>query len=272
MRDKLKLFLKANGLLTLLFLGVCFVAVSTLYLATRDLGTGSKTDIDILGDRESEFEEILVDDLTDGDIRRDMFNNGQEVASIGESDEEEGEIDQEADQEEAEEVEEETDEVDEETEEETEDEEVVLEFIESEPRQITREDMVYPVEGEIITPFVNDSLIYSETLEEWRAHVGIDIKANLNDIVIAPQKGLIKSVYEDDLWGKVIVIDHGNGLESKLANLGTTEMVKEGLEVLKGDHIGTVGKTAKIEMLMDDHLHFELIKDGKNIDPRSIID
>ena len=265
MKDKIKLFLKANGLLTLLFLGVCFVAVSTLYLATRDLGTGSKVDIDILEDSQNEFDDLLVEDLSDGYLRRDMFNNGQEVAAIGELDEEDLEEELEEDLEVEEEIEKEEVEVEE-------DEEVTLEFIESEPRQTAKETMIYPIEGEIITPFANNSLVYSETLEEWRAHLGIDIKAKLNDIVKAPQKGLIKSVYEDDLWGKIIVIDHGNGLESKLANLGTTEMVKEGLEVLKGDHIGTVGSTAKIEMVMDDHLHFELIKDGKNIDPRSIID
>lgn len=41
MKNKLELFLKKNGFLTVLFLMVVFVASATLFLATRDLGTGS---------------------------------------------------------------------------------------------------------------------------------------------------------------------------------------------------------------------------------------
>lgn len=244
MKNKLNLFLKKNGFLTLLFLCVCFVAGATLFLATRDLGTGSE-DMDIVDN--TDYVNLDMDDLTDADLNREIFNYNVALA-----------------EEEEEEVEEEVEVVEEDEESEEE-----IEIIESQPR--VSSTMIYPVEGEIITDFVADSLIYSETLGEWRTHLGIDIKAGLNTTVRAPLGGVIKSVYEDELWGKVIVIDHGNGLESKFANLGTLEMVKEGLEVSQGDHIGTVGKSAKLEMLMEEHLHFEVIKEGKNIDPRSII-
>lgn len=254
MKDKLKLFMKKNGYLTMLFLLVCVVAGATLYIATRDLGTGSK-DLEIVKE-EKVVDKPNEEEITDVHLEREIFNSGQDIAR-GETEEaEETEV--------AAEVEEEPEVVEEEEE---------IEFIDSAPpaAEPVTEKMMMPVEGEIITGYVNDSLIYSETLDEWRTHLGIDIKAPLREKVKAPLGGVIKSVYEDELWGKVIVIDHGNGLESKLANLGTLEMVKEGLEVLKGDHIGTVGKTANIESKMEDHLHFELIKDGKNIDPRSII-
>ena len=66
------------------------------------------------------------------------------------------------------------------------------------------------------------------------------------------------------------MIDHGNDLQTKYSGLGTKEMVKVGLNVKKGDHISKVGNTAKIEMLMKPHLHFEVIKNGKLVDPRSI--
>lgn len=248
MKKKIELFLKRNGFLTLLFLCVCFVAGATLFLATRDLGTGSE-DLDIVDNED--FVNLDMDDLTDADLNREIFN--YDVATN--EDEEEPE----PDESEEEEFEEEAEVAEEEE----------IEIIESEPRASSA--MVLPVEGAIITEFVADSLIYSETLNEWRAHLGIDIQAPLNTRVKAPLGGIVKSVYEDELWGKVIVIDHGNGLESKLANLGTLEMVREGLEVSQGDHIATVGKSAKIELLMEEHLHFEVIKDGKNIDPRSIM-
>lgn len=249
MENKFKSFIKKNGFLTLLFLGVCIVAGATIFLATRDLGTGSD-DIGIV--EEKDYENLSMQDLADDDLSREIFSEEQEEDSEEVEDVEEAE--------EAEEVEEveEVEKVEEE-----------IEIIESEPR--VTGTMSLPVEGEILTEFTKDSLIYSQTLDEWRTHLGLDIKASINTKVKAPMDGVIKSVYEDELWGKVIVIDHGDGLESRLANLGTTEMVREGLEILKGDHIATVGKSAKIEILMEEHLHFEVIKDGKNIDPRSII-
>ena len=127
-----------------------------------------------------------------------------------------------------------------------------------------------PVKGEIITEFSKDSLIYSETLDEWRAHTGVDIAAKKGTKVMAPLDGIVKEISEDPLWGKVVILDHGNGLLTKFANLGDTNMIKKGLNVKKGDHIAVVGKTADIEMLMASHLHFETIKDGKSVDPRSI--
>ena len=94
------------------------------------------------------------------------------------------------------------------------------------------------------------------------APVGTEVKV--------PLSGTVKEIIEDDLWGITIIIDHGNGLESKYSNLGTKEMVKVGIGVNVGDFISVVGDTAKIEMKMEPHLHYEVSKNGKNIDPRSI--
>ena len=70
----------------------------------------------------------------------------------------------------------------------------------------------------------------------------------------------------------VIVIDHGQGLESKFCNLGTLEKVKIGSSVKKGDIISVVGNSADIEMMMDSHIHLETRKNGNLVDPRSIND
>lgn len=129
---------------------------------------------------------------------------------------------------------------------------------------------IMPVQGKIITEFTKDSLIYSKTLDEWRSHPGIDIAAKVGEKVKAPLDGIVKEINEDPLWGKVVILDHGNGLITKFANLGDTNMIKKGLRVKRGDHIAVIGKTADIEMLMESHLHFEVIKNGKSIDPRSI--
>lgn len=154
-------------------------------------------------------------------------------------------------------------------------EEEKIEFIEEEDVETSKSikesiDLTLPLEGKIITEYTNDSLVYSNTLESWIGHEAIDIGAKEGEIVVAAMNGVVKEVYEDELWGIVIVIDHGNELQTRYSNLATKEMVKAGLSVKKGDHISKVGKSAKIEMLMEPHLHFEVINKGKIIDHRSI--
>jgi len=126
---------------------------------------------------------------------------------------------------------------------------------------------VFPVEGEVIKEFAKDSLIYSETLEEWITHTGIDIKANKASIVKAVADGTVKSIKNDPRYGLTITIEHSNGYVSSYSSLLTSEFVKEGENVKQGQTIGTVGNSAVFEVAEDNHLHFELLKDGSNINP-----
>ncbi len=132
---------------------------------------------------------------------------------------------------------------------------------------IESEAMIKPVEGPLGMSFTEKNLIYSKTLEEWTSHNGIDILANVGAQVKAALSGTVTEVYEDKIWGIVIIVDHGNGLLTKYANLSTNFIVDEGMKVNKGDIIGQIGKTASIEMMEDAHLHFEIIKDGINQNP-----
>ena len=124
-----------------------------------------------------------------------------------------------------------------------------------------------PVEGEITKEYAKDNLIYSETLEEWVTHYGIDIKADKTTVVKASAGGTIKSIKNDPRYGITVTIEHDNGYQSVYANLLTAEFVKEGEKVEQGQTIGTVGNTATFEIADDPHLHFEIVKDGEYVDP-----
>lgn len=131
----------------------------------------------------------------------------------------------------------------------------------------SKTEFIFPVEGEIIKEFAKDNLIYSETLEEWITHTGIDIKAEKASVVKAVTDGTVKSIKNDPRYGLTITIEHSNGFVSSYSSLLTAEFVKEGEKVSKGQTIGTVGNSAVFEVSEDSHLHFELIKDGSNINP-----
>ena len=69
-----------------------------------------------------------------------------------------------------------------------------------------------------------------------------------------------------DNWGKVVVIDHGHGLVTRYAHLDSYS-VRKGDQVDAGEVIGAVGATGVVS---GPHLHFEVIVDGKTIDPAPV--
>lgn len=137
----------------------------------------------------------------------------------------------------------------------------------TEPVEVKDPEFAMPVEGEDIREFAKDSLIYSDTLEEWVTHLGIDIKAERTTVVKAAESGTVASIKNDPRYGLTIVIEHVNGFKTVYSNLLTTEFVTEGETVEKGQSIGTVGNSASFEILDEPHLHFEIIKDNVNVDP-----
>jgi len=132
---------------------------------------------------------------------------------------------------------------------------------------VEEEGFISPVNGEVLNGFTGNELVYSVTLKEYRVHKGIDIKAPILSQVYAVASGVVESVEKGALMGITVTIDHGNGFKSVYSNLSSEEMVKEGEAVKKGDIISGVGDTALIETGEDAHLHFELIKDGVQVDP-----
>ncbi len=126
---------------------------------------------------------------------------------------------------------------------------------------------VKPVEGEVVVNFAKDTLVYSNTLQEWITHHGVDMKADKTTVVKASAEGSVKSIKNDPRYGITVVVEHANGFSSVYANLLTAEFVKEGETVKQGQTIGTVGNTATFEIADESHLHFEMLKDNEYIDP-----
>ena len=128
-------------------------------------------------------------------------------------------------------------------------------------------NFIKPVEGEIMRGFAKDNLVYSDTLEEWVTHLGIDIKADKTTVVNAAEVGVIKSIKNDPRYGLTIVMEHGNNFETVYSNLLSSEFVVEGEKVEKGQAIGTVGNTAPFEIADEPHLHFEILENSIQVDP-----
>lgn len=127
-----------------------------------------------------------------------------------------------------------------------------------------------PLPGTVIKGF-SSSPLYSVTLDDWRSHEAVDISGAEGDGVFAIEGGTVTAVGRDMLLGVYVRINHNNGMESLYANLHTETTVTEGQTVEAGHQLGYVGKTAVLEQAEVEHLHFELIKDGKKVNPKEYI-
>lgn len=124
-----------------------------------------------------------------------------------------------------------------------------------------------PISGDIAKDFAEENLVYSKTLDEWTTHLGIDIKAEKTTVIKAAEKGTIESIKNDPRYGLTIIISHQDGYKTMYSNLLSTEFVAIGDEVEKGQGIGTVGDSSSFEGADEPHLHFEMYKDGKQVNP-----
>lgn len=124
-----------------------------------------------------------------------------------------------------------------------------------------------PIKGEIIREFAPDSLVYSETLDEWVTHNGVDIKADKTSVVAAACEGTVYAIKNDPRYGLTVIVNHDDEYQTIYANLLTAEFVVQGETIQAGQTIGTVGNTATFEISDDCHLHFEMLKDGQYINP-----
>lgn len=130
---------------------------------------------------------------------------------------------------------------------------------------------VWPVNGEVISGYSVDELVFNKTLEDWRVHTGADIAANLGTEVAAIGDGMVEDVYMSEMMGMTIVVDHGNGTRSVYQNLMETVNVEIGDTVSAGQTIGGIGQTADNESADSPHLHLEVIRDGAQVNPMELL-
>ena len=131
--------------------------------------------------------------------------------------------------------------------------------------------VVSPLEGDVVTAFSMDQLLYDPTLEDWRTHDGVDIAAAEGSSVLAAGAGTVVAVDDDVLMGTTVVIEHSGGYHTLYANLQSPPVVKAGDAVSAGTLIGTVGTTAAAEAAQGPHLHFSVTLDGEPVDPEQFL-
>ncbi|MEE8136137.1 MAG: M23 family metallopeptidase [Thermodesulfobacteriota bacterium] len=98
-------------------------------------------------------------------------------------------------------------------------------------------------------------------------HSGLDLDANYGQRVVATADGVVTKASWHTNYGKTVIIKHKDNYETVYGHLSKLK-VKEGQEVKVGDVIGKAGSTGRST---GTHLHYEVIKDGKRVNPKNFL-
>lgn len=106
---------------------------------------------------------------------------------------------------------------------------------------------------------------YHPVLHVTKLHTGIDLVARADKTVVAAADGKVVTSGFNTAYGNQVVLDHGGGIQTRYGHMASPSTVKVGQKIGAGTPLGIQGATGYVTGA---HLHFEVISNGKPIDPK----
>lgn len=122
-----------------------------------------------------------------------------------------------------------------------------------------------PLSTEITVQYPVNPVIINQGFHIF--HWGIDLDGVTGDPVKPIMKGTVTKVDSGFPYGNSVFIDHGNGVQSLYAHLSRVK-VKKGDAVETRTVVGDMGSTGRST---GDHLHLEVYREGKPVNPSSVL-
>lgn len=120
---------------------------------------------------------------------------------------------------------------------------------------------VMPIKGGVTTS------TYGDKISRATAHQGHDWAVNTGTKVVATADGVVEKAYYSDSYGYNVLVNHGMGIKTRYAHLSCLK-VNEGESVKQNQLLGLSGSTGQST---GPHLHFEVIKNGKKVNPLNYV-
>jgi murein DD-endopeptidase MepM/ murein hydrolase activator NlpD len=120
---------------------------------------------------------------------------------------------------------------------------------------------IQPTEGWITRKYI------AAANDTEQQHSGIDFAATSGTLIRSTARGVVDDVYKDAYFGLMVIIKHGYGFSTRYGHC-LQVLVAKGDHVERGQTIALVGNTGRSSA---PHLHYEILKDGKTVDPMEYI-
>ena len=131
-------------------------------------------------------------------------------------------------------------------------------------------ELSLPAQGVVAKGHDATIQVWSETMGDYRVHLGIDIATDANAPVFACADGTVERIWDDALMGRCVAISHGAEVYTFYKNLDSdlADGIEKGAKVTRGQKLGEVGDTAIAELADEPHVHIEMTVNGLAVDPR----
>lgn len=118
------------------------------------------------------------------------------------------------------------------------------------------------------SPLEESSSVISRFGRRWgRLHQGVDLRAGRGTTVVAAEDGVVISARTATGYGRMVLVQHANGYQTRYAHLQRIH-VRSGQTIRQGERVGIAGDSGTATGV---HLHFEVLKEGRSVDPESMI-
>lgn len=117
---------------------------------------------------------------------------------------------------------------------------------------------LWPIDGNVSSKF---------GIRHRRGHAGIDVTAPTGTPVVASRDGVIRYAGRQGGYGQLVVVEHESGVTTWYAHLSRIG-VKVDQKVHQGEQLGLSGATGNAT---GPHLHFEVRREGKPVDPLRLL-
>jgi murein DD-endopeptidase MepM/ murein hydrolase activator NlpD len=124
---------------------------------------------------------------------------------------------------------------------------------------------LWPVDGKLIGSFGKRSDPFSGE-QTW--HFGVDLSAPIGSPIRAAADGtVVEASYTGGGFGRLVVIDHGEGVRTFYAHLSRIDVIA-GQEIRRGEVVGALGRSGRTTA---PHLHYEVRLGGQPVNPYSFL-
>lgn len=128
------------------------------------------------------------------------------------------------------------------------------------------DNVMWPVEGEVIMEYSMDKTIYFKTLDSYKCNPAIIIQAEPGTKVIAGVKGYVENVGQDSEIGNYVELNIGSGFKITYGQLDAINVTK-GSVIEQGETLGIVAAPSTYYTKEGANVYMKMTKDGEPVNP-----